>query len=65
MNKLKKYEAIKNLTKTWLKENEDEIKVKHHVQEINVNFKYIDIFNLCNIPKSTEKDVCESIDSEK
>jgi hypothetical protein len=57
--KVKKYENIVGDIERWLKDNEEEIKINHHVQGTSVNCRYIIISNLGVIRRKSKK-ICAS-----
>jgi hypothetical protein len=63
--KIDKFDPIVNEAKTWLQENLEEIKIKHKVSNVNVDCKFIFISNLGIVPKETEREMCNPIDSDK
>jgi hypothetical protein len=61
--KIEKYEPIIKEARSWLAENQAEIKKKHKVSKINFNCKYIVISNLEIVPKTTKDDIYRIINT--
>jgi hypothetical protein len=59
-HKGEKYKDIVGDVEKWFKDNEEVIKIKHHVQIASLNYKFIIISNLGVAPKKTEEDMCSS-----
>jgi HSP90 family molecular chaperone len=63
--KVRKYEPIIKEANEWLQANIEEIRIKHKVSSANVEAKFIIISSLGIIPKTTERDVCDIVSSDK
>jgi hypothetical protein len=63
--KIAKYEPIVMEAKEWLESTIDAIRIKHKVSNVNVKVEFVIISNLGVVPKETERDVCDIVNSDK